>query len=34
VSLFAAQKGLKAFAAKGKVELQAQDDAIERLRVR
>lgn len=29
VSLFAAQKGLKAFAAKGKVELQAQDDAIE-----
>ena len=29
MSLFAAQKGLKAFAAKGKVELQAQDDAIE-----
>ncbi|MFW2101288.1 type VI secretion system Vgr family protein [Acinetobacter johnsonii] len=29
VSLFSAQKGLKAFAAKGKVELQAQDDAIE-----
>lgn len=29
VSLFAAQKGLRAFAAKGKVELQAQDDAIE-----
>lgn len=29
VSLFAVQKGLKAFAAKGKVELQAQDDAIE-----
>lgn len=29
ISLFAAQKGLRAFAAKGKVELQAQDDAIE-----
>ncbi|QER38758.1 type VI secretion system tip protein VgrG [Acinetobacter suaedae] len=29
VSLFAATKGLKAFAAKGKVELQAQDDMIE-----
>ena len=29
VSLFAAQKGLSAYAAKGKVELQAQDDAIE-----
>ncbi|CAB1220114.1 type VI secretion system Vgr family protein [Acinetobacter bouvetii] len=29
ISLFAAQKGLSAFAAKGKVELQAQDDAIE-----
>lgn len=29
ISLFAAQQGLKAIAAKGKVELQAQDDAIE-----
>ncbi|ENX11067.1 type VI secretion system Vgr family protein [Acinetobacter variabilis] len=29
ISLFAAQQGLKAVAAKGKVELQAQDDAIE-----
>ncbi|WP_180113236.1 type VI secretion system Vgr family protein [Acinetobacter sp. YH12073] len=29
ISLFAAQKGLSAYAAKGKVELQAQDDAIE-----
>ncbi len=29
VSLFAAQQGLKAIAAKGKVELQAQDNAIE-----
>lgn len=29
ISLFAAQKGLRAFAAKGKLELQAQDDAIE-----
>ena len=29
VSLFAAQKGISAYAAKGKVELQAQDDAIE-----
>ncbi|MEG0198780.1 MAG: DUF2345 domain-containing protein, partial [Acinetobacter sp.] len=29
ISLFAAQKGLRAFAAKGKVEIQAQDDAIE-----
>ena len=29
ISLFAAQRGLKAIAAKGKVELQAQDDAIE-----
>lgn len=29
ISLFAAQQGLKAYAAKGKVELQAQDDAIE-----
>jgi uncharacterized protein (DUF2345 family) len=29
ISLFAAQKGLKAYAAKGKLELQAQDDAIE-----
>jgi type VI secretion system secreted protein VgrG len=29
ISLFAAQKGLRAFAAKGKIELQAQDDAIE-----
>jgi type VI secretion system secreted protein VgrG len=29
ISLFAAQKGVKAFAAKGKVEIQAQDDAIE-----
>ena len=29
ISLFAAQKGLKAFAAKGKIELQAQNDAIE-----
>ena len=29
ISLFAAQKGIKAFAAKGKVELQAQDDALE-----
>ncbi|RKG30703.1 type VI secretion system Vgr family protein [Acinetobacter tianfuensis] len=29
ISLFAAQKGLRAYAAKGKVELQAQDDAIE-----
>lgn len=29
ISLFAAQKGFRAFAAKGKVELQAQDDAIE-----
>ncbi|MFW2046004.1 type VI secretion system Vgr family protein [Acinetobacter variabilis] len=29
ISLFAAQLGLKAVAAKGKVELQAQDDAIE-----
>lgn len=29
ISLFAAQKGFSAFAAKGKVELQAQDDAIE-----
>jgi uncharacterized protein (DUF2345 family) len=29
ISLFAAQKGFKAYAAKGKLELQAQDDAIE-----
>ncbi|MEK5755191.1 type VI secretion system Vgr family protein [Acinetobacter variabilis] len=29
ISLFSAQQGLKAIAAKGKVELQAQDDAIE-----
>ncbi|MEG8267793.1 DUF2345 domain-containing protein [Acinetobacter baumannii] len=29
ISLFAAQKGLRAYAAKGKLELQAQDDAIE-----
>lgn len=29
ISLFAAQKGIKAFAAKGKVELQAQDNALE-----
>ena len=29
VSIFAAQKGIRAYAAKGKVELQAQDDAIE-----
>lgn len=29
ISLFAAQKGFSAYAAKGKVELQAQDDAIE-----
>lgn len=29
ISLFAAQQGLKAITAKGKVELQAQDDAIE-----
>ncbi|NNH34535.1 type VI secretion system tip protein VgrG [Acinetobacter sp. NIPH 2377] len=29
ISLFAAQEGFRAFAAKGKVELQAQDDAIE-----
>ena len=29
ISLFAAQKGLSAYAAKGKLELQAQDDAIE-----
>jgi len=29
ISLFAAQKGFRAFAAKGKVEIQAQDDAIE-----
>jgi uncharacterized protein (DUF2345 family) len=29
ISLFAAQKGFRAFAAKGKLELQAQDDAIE-----
>ncbi len=29
ISLFAAQQGLKAIAAKGKVEFQAQDDAIE-----
>ncbi|ENV00492.1 type VI secretion system Vgr family protein [Acinetobacter variabilis] len=29
ISLFAAQQGLKAVAAKGKVELQAQDEAIE-----
>ncbi|RYY78483.1 MAG: type VI secretion system tip protein VgrG [Moraxellaceae bacterium] len=29
ISLFAAQKGIKAFAAKGKIELQAQDDALE-----
>ncbi|QUY36729.1 type VI secretion system Vgr family protein [Acinetobacter junii] len=29
ISLFAAQKGFRAYAAKGKLELQAQDDAIE-----
>lgn len=29
ISLFAAQQGFSAYAAKGKVELQAQDDAIE-----
>ncbi|MCH7335670.1 type VI secretion system Vgr family protein [Acinetobacter sp. NIPH 2699] len=29
ISLFAAQKGIRAYAAKGKVELQAQDDMIE-----
>lgn len=29
ISLFAAQQGVRAYAAKGKVELQAQDDAIE-----
>ncbi|NNG75380.1 type VI secretion system tip protein VgrG [Acinetobacter sp. ANC 4277] len=29
ISLFAAQEGFRAFAAKGKVEFQAQDDAIE-----
>ena len=29
ISLFAAQKGFRAIAAKGKIELQAQDDAIE-----
>lgn len=29
ISLFAAEQGLKAFAGKGKLELQAQDDAIE-----
>lgn len=29
ISLFAAQKGLSAYAAKGKVQIQAQDDAIE-----
>lgn len=29
ISLFAAQEGFRAFATKGKVELQAQDDAIE-----
>ncbi|EXC30950.1 hypothetical protein J577_1622 [Acinetobacter sp. 263903-1] len=29
ISLFAAQNGLRAYAAKGKLELQAQDDAIE-----
>lgn len=29
ISLFAAEKGLRAYAAKGKLELQAQDDAIE-----
>lgn len=29
ISLFAAQQGVSAYAAKGKVELQAQDDAIE-----
>lgn len=29
ISLFAAQKGFSAYAAKGKLELQAQDDAIE-----
>ncbi|MCY6412979.1 type VI secretion system Vgr family protein [Acinetobacter sp. VNH17] len=29
ISLFAAQKGLRAYAAKGKLEFQAQDDAIE-----
>ncbi|MBI1452664.1 MULTISPECIES: type VI secretion system Vgr family protein [Acinetobacter] len=29
ISLFAAQRGLSAYAAKGKLELQAQDDALE-----
>jgi uncharacterized protein (DUF2345 family) len=29
ISLFAAEQGFRAFAAKGKLELQAQDDAIE-----
>ncbi|MFW1965201.1 DUF2345 domain-containing protein, partial [Acinetobacter baumannii] len=29
ISLIAAQKGLRAYAAKGKLELQAQDDAME-----